>query len=919
MSQHLIIIAAVAYLILLFAVAYLVEHTGGRVSRLTGSSLVYTLSLAVYCSSWTFNGGVGRASQSGLDFLPIYLGPTLAFCLGPIVIRRMLKISHAHRITSIADLIGARFGKSGGLAALVTIIAVIGLVPYIALQLKSISSGFAVLSASGEAADVGTKPVLTDGALWSAIVLTVFAMLFGSRSIHPREHHPGMVVAVALESILKLISLTAIGLFIGYGLFNGFGDLFSKAAAIPDIRSIFAHSPDRYGYNWIAMTLLAMVAVFCLPRQFQIMVVENVDERHLNRALWLFPLYLLAINLFVLPIAIAGRMMLPTDTDPDNLVLAVPLASGYPFVALIAFLGGLSAAASMVVVETTALSLMVCNDVVMPALLRVKALGLERKADLTSLLLWVRRLVMIGVMGLGYLYMRHDSAQFALVSIGLMSFVAVAQFAPAIIAGLFWRGATKAGAFAGISTGFLVWVYTLLFPSFARSGALTMDFIAHGPFGIALLKPYALFGLQGLDPVTHSTFWSLIANVGCFVGVSLAGRQSPVERAHAAMFVEAVHPGDAAQIWRRTALIPDLMSLASRFLGREKAASAYAEWAAKRGLDARTVVQADTQTVLFYERLLAGVIGAASARVLVDAIVEEEPLGVDEIMRILDETSRVIEANRQLEEKSRALEAATAELKEANDRLQLLDRLKDDFVATVNHELRTPLSSIRAFSEILRDHPDLTLGERHEFLRIVITESERLTRLINQLLDLSKIEASGTVPRADVPVDLATIARESAAALDQVFATNGVALHLEIETPSALVLGDHDRLVQVLINLLGNAAKFALPGSGRAHLTLSRTGNAFELAVGDNGPGIRQKDRKVVFERFRQLGDTMNDKPHGAGLGLAISQRIVMQHGGRIWIEESRFGGALFKVSLPCAPSKGRRAKAKALQNAAVS
>jgi len=919
MSQHLIIFAAVAYLILLFAVAYLVEHTSGRFSRLTGSSLVYTLSLAVYCSSWTFNGGVGRASQSGLDFLPIYLGPTLAFCLGPIVIRRMLKISHANRITSIADLIGARFGKSGGLAALVTVIAVVGLIPYIALQLKSISSGFAVLSAPNGTADVTATPVLTDGALWAAIVLTVFAMLFGSRSIHPREHHPGMVVAVALESILKLVSLTLIGLFIGYGLFNGFGDLFSRATATADIRSMFAHSPDRYGYNWIAMTFLAMLAVFCLPRQFQIMVVENVDERHLNRVLWLFPLYLLAINIFVLPIALAGRMMLPTDTDPDNLVLAVPLASGYPVVALIAFLGGLSAAASMVVVETTALSLMVCNDVVMPALLRIKRLGLEQKADLTSLLLWVRRLVMIGVMGLGYLYMRHDSAQFALVSIGLMSFVAVAQFAPAIIGGLFWRGATKAGAFAGISIGFLVWVYTLLLPSFVRSGAFATGFVSHGPFGIALLKPYALFGLQGLDPVTQSTFWSLIANIVCFVGVSVAGRQSPVERAHAAMFVEAVHPGHAAQIWRRTALVPDLMSLAARFLGREKAASAYAEWAATRGLDAQTLVQADTETVLFYERLLAGVIGAASARVLVDAVVEEESLGVDEVMRILDETSRVIEANRQLEEKSRALEAATAELKEANNRLQLLDRLKDDFVATVNHELRTPLSSIRAFSEILRDHPDLTLSERHEFLRIVIAESERLTRLINQLLDLSKIEASGTIPRADMPVDLAAVARDSAAAMDQVFATSGVTLRVEIDASPANVLGDHDRLVQVLINLLGNAAKFAPAQNGQAQLNLSHTGDCFELAVGDNGPGIRPKDRKVVFERFRQLGDMMNDKPQGAGLGLAISHRIVMQHGGRIWVEESPLGGALFKVSLPCAPSKGRREKGRQKPVAAVS
>jgi Na+/proline symporter/nitrogen-specific signal transduction histidine kinase len=908
MSQPGIIVVAVAYLLLLFAIAWVVEHSSGRISRLTGSSLVYTLSLAVYCSSWTFNGGVGKASQTGLDFLPIYLGPTLAFCLGPFLIRRILRISRANRITSIADLIGARFGKRASLAALVTSIAVIGLVPYIALQLKSISSGLAALSF--DAAAVGPEgPMLTDGALWAAIVLTIFAMLFGSRSIRPGEHHPGMVVAVAAESILKLLSLTAIGLFVVYGLFDGFGDLFARAGRVPEIRSIFDAPSARYGYSWIAMTFLAALAVFCLPRQFQVMVVENVDERHLDRALWLFPLYLLLINLFVLPIAIAGRMMLPADTDPDNLVLSLPFATGHPFLALIAFLGGLSAAASMVVVETTALSLMVCNDVVMPALLRVKRLGLAEKSDLTWLLLWIRRAAMIVIMALGYLYMRHDSSQFALVSICLMSFVAVAQFAPAIVGGIYWHGATRAGAFAGISSGFLIWCYTLLFPSFARSGALEIGFIAEGPFGIALLKPYALFGLTGLDPVTHSTFWSLLANAAAFVAVSLAGRQRPMERARAAMFLGAVGSGEAAQIWRRTALVPDLLSLAARFLGREKASAAFASFAAARGVDPATAVQADAETVLFCERLLAGVIGAASARALVGAIVEEEPIGVDEVMRILDETSRLIEANRQLEEKSEALEAATAELKEANARLQVLDRLKDDFVVTVNHELRTPLASIRAFSEILRDHSDLSHEERLDFLRIVVAESERLTRLIDQLLDLAKIEATGSIPAESAPVDLAAVVRESADAMRQVFAKNRVVLRLDIRSDPAFVLGDRDRLVQVAINLLGNAAKFSEPGRGEAVLGLRRVGEQLELSVADNGPGIPAEHREVVFERFRQLGDTMSDKPQGAGLGLAISHRIVTQHGGRIWVEDAPDGGAVFKVRLSCAPDAKAHAR----------
>ena len=898
MSRELVLAVAIGYLLALFAIAFVVERSN-KLGKLTGSSLVYTLSLAVYCSSWTFNGGVGRAAQNGFDFLPIYLGPTLAFILGPILIRRMLRISKANNITSIADLIGARFGRSAGVAALVTVIAVVGLIPYIALQLKSIAQGFAVLTLTSP--DPAHQPLIFDGALWAAAILTIFAMLFGSRSIHPGEHHPGMVVAIAAESILKLLSLTIIGLFVVYGLFHGFGDLFGKAAANPEVAQLFAYSPERYGFSWIAMTFLAMVAAFCLPRQFQVMVVENVDERHLDRAIWQFPLYLLLINLFVLPIAVAGRLLLPGNANPDNLVLALPLIGNQPLLALIAFLGGVSAAASMVVVETTALSIMVCNDVVMPALLRVKSLGLAQRSDLTRLLLWVRRGVMIIVMALGYLYMRHDSAQVALVSIGLMSFVAVAQFAPALVGGLFWRGATKAGAIAGISAGFLVWVYTLLLPSFTQPPIIA-NFVAVGPFGIDLLRPYALFGLTGLDPVTHATFWSLLANFGALLGVSMLGRQRAVERAQAALFVDADNSGEAAQIWRRTALIPDLHALATRFLGRDRTDAAFASWAGDRGLDPATAVQADAETVLFYERLLASVIGAASARVLVGAIVEEEPLGVDEVMRILDETQRVLEANRNLEEKSLALQAATAELQEANTRLKELDRLKDDFVATVNHELRTPLASIRAFSEILRDHPQLGDSERLEFLAIVIAESERLTRLIGQLLHLSKIEATGTMPVRSELVDLNAVVRESSAAMRQVFAGANVALDIDIAPGSAQVIGDHDRLVQVLINLLGNAVKFSPRGAGRATLSLRTADGEVELAVADNGPGIRPADRDAVFDRFRQLGDALGDKPEGVGLGLAISQRIVTQHGGRIWIEDNEGGGAVFKIRLGAAP-----------------
>jgi len=286
-------------------------------------------------------------------------------------------------------------------------------------------------------------------------------------------------------------------------------------------------------------------------------------------------------------------------------------------------------------------------------------------------------------------------------------------------------------------------------------------------------------------------------------------------------------------------------------------------------------------------------------------------------MRILDETSRVIEANRRLEDKSRALEEATAELKQANDRLQVLDRLKDDFVATVNHELRTPLTSIRSFSEILRDHPDLPDAERREFLDVVVTETERLTRLINQLLDLSKIEA-GETALAMAPVDLAAIARECAAAMRQVFIANRVSLRVEPGSRPAWTTGDHDRLVQVVVNLLGNAAKFSPRDYGAVRLTLAGDDDTVELTVADNGPGIRIADREIVFERFRQVGDMLTGKPEGAGLGLAISRRIIAQHGGRIWVEGEPGEGAVFKVRLRRASPPPGTPREKSAGRAAV-
>ena len=900
-ASTILLLAAAAYMVLLFAIASFGDRRAATGRSIINSSVVYALSLAVYCTSWTFYGSVGRAAASGLDFLPIYLGPTLVFCLGWVLLSRILRVSKAHRITSIADLLASRFGKSGAVAGLVSVIAVIGSVPYIALQLKAVSTSLNVLleyqGSFGEGSQ--TASVLRNTELWVAAVLALFAVLFGTRKIDASERHEGIVAAIAFESIVKLVAFVAVGLFAGLVLFDGFGDIFARAAVRPELAKLFDFGGPAASIEWIGLTFLAMAAIVCLPRQFQVMVVENVDERHLDRALWLFPAYLIAINLFVVPIALAGLLSAPAGTDPDTLVLTLPLAAGYNGLALLAFLGGLSAAASMVIVETVALSTMICNDLVVPMLLRLGRLA----ADTRPVLLGIRRAAIGLVVLLGFAYVRVVRESYGLVSIGLVSFAAVAQFFPAIVFGLFWRRANRLGVLVGITAGFLVWAYTLLLPSFASVGWLPRELFEQGPFGISLLRPSTLFGLEGLDPVTHGLFWSMLFNITGIVGVSLFVEQSALERSQAALFVDYWRGAgrEEGRLWRGTAQISDLVQLVGRFLGEAQTRQTFDAEARRRGRDPAALA-ADAETVRLAERLLAGAIGSASARVMVASVVHEEPIGTEEVMRILDETSQAIEYSRRLEQQSRALEATTAELRRANERLRELDRLKDDFVSTVSHELRTPLTSIRSFSEILLDNPTLDQQQRQEFLRIIVTESERLTRLINDMLDLAKIEA-GKLEWHMQPVSASEVAREAAAAMGQLFRDRRVKLEVKLTDALSSTIADRDRLFQVIVNLLSNAVKFSPGDVGLVALTVENETDGVRLSVADNGPGVAPNQREAIFERFRQVGDTLTSKPEGSGLGLAISRMIIEHFGGRTWVEDGPGGGAIFRVWLPRQPA----------------
>ncbi|GAB4396922.1 MAG: ATP-binding protein [Rhodoferax sp.] len=893
--------ASALYFLLLAALASLGDRRAAQGRSIIANPWVYALSWAVYCTAWTYFGSVGRAATGGVWFLPIYLGPTLAMIVGWMVLRKILRIAKTYRITSIADFIGSRYGKSPLLAALVTLIALVGVVPYVALQLKAVSVAYTLLTQGLHAPQSAPVSWLRDGTFYLALALAGFTMVFGARHLDATERHEGLVAAIAFESLVKLLAFLAVGGFVVWGMFGGLGDLLAQARALPDFSRLVRLRTET-GFpatQWFALIFLALCSVILLPRQFHIMVVENVDERHLHRALWVFPLYLLAINVFVLPLALGGLLVFEGQSVPaDSYVLALPLAAGQPLLALAAFLGGLSAATGMVIVETIAVSTMVCNDWVLPLLLRTARFRSHAGAVLTGWLLGVRRAAIVLIMVLGYAYYHLAGEAYALVSIGLISFAAVAQFAPAMLAGLYWKGATRRGAVVGLLAGFGVWAYTLLWPSLAKSGWLDDAFLRQGPWGLAWLRPEQLLGLSGLDPLTHSLFWSLLVNAAALVTLSLWRGPSGAEASQALLFVDVFErsrqPGPV--FWRGQATVADLQRLCQRYLGPDKAQALWQDYARARGC-AVSELRADADMVHHVETQLAGAVGSASARALISSTVQEDVLSADDVMRILDEASALRAYSRALEEKSASLERASAELRVANEQLKSLDRLKDDFMSSVTHELRTPLTSIRAFAEILREDPEIPLTQRREFIDIIVNETERLSRLVNQVLDLAKIE-SGHAQWHATEVDVVTLTRQALATTRQLMQERAVQLGTDLPAQPVLLHTDPDRFTQVLINLLSNAVKFVPSPGGRVDVSLWTDDQGVTVSVRDNGPGVPKDQQALIFQKFRQGADAAH-RPQGTGLGLTISRQIVEHFGGRLWLESDPGQGAAFCFFLP--------------------
>ncbi|MCU1716203.1 NahK/ErcS family hybrid sensor histidine kinase/response regulator [Pseudomonas sp. 5P_3.1_Bac2] len=635
LSSGLIAVVALIYMAILFVIAFYGDRRAKPMPPKV-RAWVYSLSLAVYCTSWTFFGAVGQATEQLWSFLPIYLGPILILLFAPWVLRKMVMISKQENITSIADFIAARYGKSQTLAVVVALVCLVGVLPYIALQLKGIVLGVNLLIGEGGSSITSSAQ---DTALIVSLILALFTILFGTRNLDVTEHHRGMVLAIAFESLVKLLAFLAVGTFVTYGLFNGFGDLYSQARANPELESFWNES-----INWPAMMMqtgLAMIAIVCLPRQFHVAVVENIEPNDLRLARWVFPAYLLLAALFVVPIALAGQMVLPWDVSPDSFVISLPLAEAHPALALLAFIGGASAATGMVIVASVALSTMISNDMLLPWLLRKQTTERPFEA-FRHWMLSARRISILMILLLAYVCYRLLGSNASLATIGQVSFAAIGQLAPAMFGALVWKQANRRGVFAGLLIGALIWLYTLVIPLVARSlgwplNALPgLETLLYGPIGIHV------------DPLTRGVVLSLAGNFLLFAWVSYFSRTRVTEHWQAGRFIGHDLGSRASNRSLLAVQLSDLLLLAGRFVGEERALSSFSRFALHQGKTYDPSQPATSEWIAHTERLLAGVLGASSTRAVVKAAIEGRDMHVEDVVRIVDEASEVLQFNRAL-------------------------------------------------------------------------------------------------------------------------------------------------------------------------------------------------------------------------------------------------------------------------------
>lgn len=894
MNNFSLIIIIIIYLGVLFYIAFLAEKK--RQSKWVNNPYIYTLSLAVFCSAWTYYGSIGIAANSGLDFLPIYLGPVIAAPLWIIVLRKIIRISNQHKISSIADFISLRYGNNRFLGALVTIICLFGTLPYISLQLKAVSETFEIMS--DETSYVSTS-IVDDSTFYVALLLAVFAAFFGTQNTDASEKHKGIVTTVAFESVLKLVFFLIIGVYITYYLFDGTEAIYNEISITENFKELTTLNGIEDGFNWFFLTALSFMSVFLLPRQFQVSVLENNREKHLKQAIWLFPLYLLLFNIFVIFIAWAGKITFGTSQNAEYYTLLLPLENGNSFLATLVFLGGFSAVISMVVVSTLALSTMVSNNLIIPYGFLDKFIKNQPERN-SKYIKYIRRISIFTIIISAYFFYVSFSRELSLYSIGLISFVIISQLAPSFFIGLFWnRGSSKA-SIIGMIIGFCIAFYTLVLPFTLQAYTGSDDFTQFGLFGIQALKPYALFGIDFLSPPAHAFFWSMTCNVMCYLVFSLVSKGNYRERNYAEMFVDSksfTSLQDNALVWKGEAYVSDVKSVLLRFLGEKRTNRALSLFFTKYKLPLDTQL-GDARLINFSEKLLTGSIGSASAKILIASVVKEEQISLVEVLKILEESKENIVSNKVLLEKSQELSQLSSKLKDANEELIDKDKQKDEFLDTVAHELKTPITGIRAATELLMDEEDDMPKEiRAQFLKNILQDSERLGRLIHNILDFEKLETG----RLNLDLhynDIQKTIKKAVGSISQIAAKKEVQITIK-NTHPFLTNYDEDRILQVLINLISNAIKFCPTKIGIIEIDYKLGNEVLKISVTDNGKGIPDEDHEYIFDKFYQSKHQNTIKPQGSGLGLAITKKIIEKHNGKIWAKKGVKIGATLVFTIP--------------------
>ena len=863
------------YLALLFFIAFWAEKR--KSNFWANNPYVYSLSLAVYCTAWTYYGSIGVAANQGLEYLAIYIGPIIIIPAWIVINSKIIRISRVNKISSIADFISLRYGNSRSFGAIISVVCILAIIPYIGLQIKAISDTFHLVTKSEN-----PNNIFTDTATYVVLLIAIFSSYYGTRYVDASEKRLGIISAVAVESFLKLIFFVILGIFVTYGIFNGFDDIYEKAKNLPEFTQRNSFNGLEGSFNWMLTSMLSMTAIFLLPRQFHTTIIENRKENHLKTAIWVFPLYLLIFNFFVFPIAWGGKILfLGQNVNPELFPILIPQKFGSILISVIVFLGGLSASISMIIISSVTLSIMLSNNVIIPYGW-IDTFKTKNDTFNNKNIVNIRKVSIFLLIITAFVFYKYLILESSLFSVGLVSFVLIAQLAPSFFGAIFWRRGTYTGAVIGLILGILICYINLIIPQYLKA--------INPELAINQYRILQFFKIPYLETIPQVFFWSLLANATVFTIISVSSKGNYRERNYAEIYVDInryIQNHEGAYIWKGKANVSDIRRILVKFLGDKKTKQALKIFNLKYNIDDENDT-ADSRFIKFSENLLSGRIGTASAKILIEGVTKEDKISLPEVLKILEESKENITLNRKLTEQSRQLRRLSDDLRSANSSLIEKDKQKDDFLDSVTHELRTPITAIRAAGEILLDDDDIPVEIKKDFLENIISESDRLNEIINDILYLDKLE-SGTIK---LNINKNNIIDTYHKALKPIY-------HLiqqkNIHHSEINLLNDNEfyydeaRIIQVFQNILGNAYKFT-EESGMIQVKFQEKDNLLKIGIFNTGKKIPDEDIDLIFDKFYQSKYQNIRKPVGTGLGLAICKKIIDAHQGKIYAENKEIG-----------------------------